>query len=179
MHVFLNYTARTRPLLLCICLRLRLPLSCISPCHDCGVNDRVCISYRSLWAASLKCCGVSSDLALHLVSVSCVLSVCWESSRSPSKCAESYSQRAFHCILLMLFMQIPYASLMWYFVIVKVLGVAEKPGCLFDEFHEVHHFPHLPSLPLHPRLCPARHAALWWQVMWKRGSEWLKSVQKQ
>lgn len=41
---------------------------------------------RSLLAASLKCCGVSSDLELPLASASCVLSVCWGSSRLPSQC---------------------------------------------------------------------------------------------
>lgn len=40
--------------------------------------------YRSLLAAFLRCCGVSSGLELPLASAFCVLSVCSESSRSPS-----------------------------------------------------------------------------------------------
>lgn len=46
----------------------------------------------------------------------------------------------------------------------KVLGVSEKPGGVFDELNEVHHLPHLPPLPLHRCLCTAWNAALRRQV---------------
>ena len=63
------------------------------------------------------------------------------------------------------FEHVPYPLVFkWYCVALKVLGVSEEPGGVSDELHEVHHLPHLPPLPLHRGVCPAWHAALWWQV---------------
>lgn len=68
---------------------------------------------RSLLAASLKCCGVSSGPELPLASASCVLSVCWGSSRLPS-------QRC--CLPLFSFVNISY-YLQWCYVCTTYIHV--------------------------------------------------------